>query len=97
MQINNCGMPVYVSGDSSFKYTITWLLRHLFPPFLKVAVVNTNVPKLANKKRSPISVSENTIQCASQSKKCARLDNLTVIQSLLTLLKYSRLFIENKI
>ena len=44
MQSNNYGMPLYVSGDSDFKYTITWLLWHLLPPFLKMAVVNTNVP-----------------------------------------------------
>ena len=44
MQSNNCGMPMYVRGDSNFKYTITWLLWQLFPPFLKMAVVNTNVP-----------------------------------------------------
>ena len=44
MQNSDCGMRVYVLGDSNFKYTITWLLRHLFPPFLKMAVVNTNVP-----------------------------------------------------
>ena len=37
-------MPMYVPGDSNFKYTITWLLWHLFPPFLKMAVVNSNVP-----------------------------------------------------
>ena len=43
-QSNNCDMRVYGLGDSDFKYTITWLLRHLFPPFLKMAVVNTNVP-----------------------------------------------------
>ena len=37
-------MEVYVLENPDFKYTITWLLRHLFPPFLKMAVVNTNVP-----------------------------------------------------
>ena len=44
MQSNNCGRPVYVLGDPDFKHRITWLLSHLFMPFLKMAVVNTNVP-----------------------------------------------------
>ena len=44
MQSNNCGRREYILGDPDFKYTIIWLLRHLFPPFLKMAVVNTNVP-----------------------------------------------------
>ena len=42
-QSNNCGMQVYVLGYPDFKYTISWLLRHLFPPFFKMVVVNTNV------------------------------------------------------
>ena len=44
MQSNICGMREYVLGDPDFNYTITWLLCHLFLPFLKMAVVNTNVP-----------------------------------------------------
>ena len=44
MQSNTCGVPMYVSGDSDFKYAITWLLWHLFPPFVKMGVVNTNIP-----------------------------------------------------
>ena len=43
MQSNICGMCRYVLEDSEFKYTIFGLLRHLFLPFLKMAVFNINV------------------------------------------------------
>ena len=36
-------MSSYVLGYSDFKYIISMLLRHLFAPFLKIAVINTNV------------------------------------------------------
>ena len=35
MQSNNCGMRMYVLVDPNFKYTISWLVWHLFPPFCK--------------------------------------------------------------
>ena len=43
MQSNNCGMCVYVLLYADFKYIICSLLRYLFPPFVKMAVVNTTV------------------------------------------------------
>ena len=42
-QSNNYGMRIYVIVYSDFKYIIYLLLRHLFPPFLKKTIVNTNV------------------------------------------------------
>ena len=44
MHSNTSGMLESVLGDPDFNYTIIWLLCHLFPPYLKMAVVNTNVP-----------------------------------------------------
>ena len=45
MQSHNCGVRMYVLGDPDFKYIISRLHRHLFPPFLKLAVVNVNVTR----------------------------------------------------
>ena len=36
-------LAVYVLRNPDFKYTICWVLRHLFLLLLKMAVVNTNV------------------------------------------------------
>ena len=36
-------VSIYELGYSDFKYIISLLLRHLFPPCLKMLVVNTNV------------------------------------------------------
>ena len=36
-------MYIYVLGDEDFKYCIFGLLRYRLPPFLKMAVVKTNV------------------------------------------------------
>ena len=40
---NNCAMYIYVLGDKDFKYCIFGPLRYTLPPFLKMAVVKTNV------------------------------------------------------